>query len=109
MTDLELLQLAAKAADLPMCESWNCAADGCGILIGYGYGDLKPWNPLGDEGDAFRLAIQLRIRFARHCQPFVAAFAPDIVGRFEEPEGEDPYAAARRAIVRAAAEIGKAK
>ena len=59
MNDRELLEMAAKAAGLPMCEEWDCAADGDGILIGAGNGDLKPWNPLTDDGDALRLAHAL--------------------------------------------------
>jgi hypothetical protein len=63
------------------------------------------WNPLTDDGDALRLAVKLRlsIGFPR----------PDVVwllGRKGEVTREvvfnDPYAATRRAIVRAAAEIG---
>ena len=59
MTDRELLEMAAKAAGLPMCDELDCAADGDGILIGAGNGDLKPWNPLTDDGDALRLAHAL--------------------------------------------------
>lgn len=46
---------------------------------------LRRWNPLTDDGDALRLAVKLNL---------------DI--RYK-----DSYAATRRAIVRAAAAIGK--
>ena len=93
--DRELLELAAKAA---------------GIEINWFKWErlTHQWNPLVDDGDALRLAVKLRIRFDRHTvHPFVAAFCNDVAGRFEEPDNGDPYAATRRAITRAAAEIGK--
>lgn len=49
------------------------------------------WSPLTDDGDALRLAVKLRIEV---CSKGMEAFG-------------DPYAATRRAIVRAAAEIGR--
>jgi hypothetical protein len=52
MTDRELIDLAAKAADLGFVPS-----DGGVGLIG---GVLHaPWNPLHDDADAFRLAVKL--------------------------------------------------
>ncbi len=100
-TDRELLELAAKAAGLPMCEEWDCAADGDGILIGAGNGDLKPWNPLTDDGDALRLAVGCCLPLeVEDCQTCI--YPLGVV----EPHGDDPCAATRRAIVRAAAVIG---
>ena len=99
-TDRELLEAAAKAAGIKV--AWRDAV-GCLCYSGSPY--HVAWNPLTDDGEALRLAVKLRIRHERHPQPFVAAWAPDVVGRFEEPEGSDPYAATRRAIVRAAASL----
>jgi len=67
------------------------------------------WNPLGDDGDALRLAVKLRLQVApgtygADCSVFCAGQA-----QASEPSGNDPFAAPRRAIVRAAAEIGKTK
>ena len=89
MTDEELLKLAAKAAGISEAA----------------YG----WRPLHDDGDALRLAVELEFWI----------FAPDMgdmkahvrhrdseVG-FSEKVIDDPLAATRRAIVRAAAEIGR--
>lgn len=91
MEDKELLELAAKAAGINM-DSW----EDCG------------WSPLSDDGDALRLAVKLGLRFEHHLShPYVAVFVPKIVGRFEEEYNDDPYAATRRAIVRAAAEVGR--
>ena len=119
MSDKELLELAAKAAGFGAPGSggtiWTLSeypkgSGRHGALWNYvGCMDTAElWNPLVDDGDALRLAVKLRIKHERHInQPYVAAWAPDIVGRFEESEGSDPCAATRRAIVRAAAEIGK--
>lgn len=65
-------------------------------------GVQKPWNPLTDNEDAFCLAVKLNIT--------VVCGAPSVVlcaySRGEDAH-PDPYVATRRAIVRAAAEIGK--
>lgn len=101
MNDRELLELAAQAAgiilvwdgDSPkeVTEHWSCDP-------------TEPpherewdWNPVSDDGDALRLAVRLG---------FINP------GRWPDPswlvaEGMDWNAATRRAIVRAAAEIGR--
>jgi len=64
------------------------------------------WNPLTDDGDALRLAVKLNLDvhfWPEHPEAWVEAMAQD------ELLGSDPYAATRRAIVRAAAAIGAAK
>jgi hypothetical protein len=67
------------------------------------------WNPLEDDGDAFRLMVALRaasieIRFGCDNDSVqVETWA----NAYDEDFGQDPDAATRRAIVRAAAEIGK--
>ena len=104
MNDREPLELAAKAANNGA--QWDCEERGMMILSSNGC-DTDSWNPLKDDGDAFRLAIKLKITYQIHIvHPFVAAFAPDVIGRFEESTEPDEFAATRRAIVRAAAEIG---
>lgn len=75
------------------------------------------WNPLTDDGDALRLAVKLGLDLLRTDQdveaiaglpPYVKADQPHAAAPFGiMPLGGDPYAATRRAIVRAAAEIGK--
>jgi hypothetical protein len=97
MTDRELLELAYRAY-APGANYVRLIND-----AGHSY-----WNPLTDDGDALRLAVTLR-RFP------VIEFWSD--GRFwvfmpgdeqnAESFDDDPYAATRRAIVRAAAEIGR--
>jgi hypothetical protein len=95
--DRELLQIAAAAAGYALGKStqneWDFTCGG------------RVWNPLSDDGDAFRLAVALRID--------LQSFAPEgvraIVDRLGLALGEtcpldgDRCAATRRAIVRAAA------
>lgn len=109
MTDRELLELAAKAAGLDK----PVPAMGCGIV----YGGGKYWNPLADDGDALRLAVKLFI-FVDTAAGEPESFGAELVRAgnevFEVTEPRPPFhidlaaAATRRAIVRAAAEIGKA-
>lgn len=109
-TDRELLELAAKAAGIPIGE-WD-ETDSAFYWFDRPGGCL--WNPLTDDGDALRLAVKLciniehmetmgRVTHGVNCWPR---------GRGDcaatEPPGEDYRAATRRAIVRAAAEIGRA-
>lgn len=58
-TDRELLILAAKAAGVEgEYESWTGQGFKEGIRqVLNGEKCLRPWNPLTDDGDAFRLAI----------------------------------------------------
>jgi len=74
------------------------------------------WNPLEDDGDALRLAVALGINISpvvlsyphRTLVGYALPGRERKVGTVEFIHGDDPYAATRRAIVRAAAEIGKA-
>ncbi|WP_312601109.1 hypothetical protein [Pseudomonas luteola] len=103
MSDRELLELAAKAAGYKV--KFGASGDPY-IQAGI---NTRAWNPLTDDGDALRLAVKLKIRFEAHPRwPYVAAFALDIADRFEEEVSGDEMSATRRAIVRAAAEIGRA-
>ena len=103
MTDRELIEAAAKAAGIAL--EW----DGPPEMWAPMYYDGKtyhPWNPLTDDGDALRLAVKLRITPNIDTSMTEAEWA---IPRFErggfesEPHLADPYAATRRAIVRAAA------
>ena len=102
MTDRELLELAAKAAGIS--KEW----DGVGWQ----------WNPLTDDGDALRLAVKLKMKVeCMSAQSAARTFDNCFAGCVDHSDSQqyakrdfnpDPYAATRRAIVRAAAEIGKA-
>jgi len=112
MGDRELLELAAKAAGLRA--RWNREVNCMRLLPGkktpYGM-TYSYWDPLADDGAALRLAVKLGLRVV--CHP---ALNQTIVREYHATENEwtencedhiDPDAATRRAITRAAAEIGK--
>lgn len=107
MSDRELLEAAAKAigfdlhinlADAP--QLWK---DGKYVQF---------WNPLQDDGDALRLAVKLQLQITP------GTYNKDEFSAFHAGRGEaneywsglqDEYAATRRAIVRAAAQIAQGK
>jgi hypothetical protein len=100
MSDRELLELAAKAAGYEW-DHWY-AENRLAIVNG------RVWNPLTDDGDALRLAV--RLRFAVDVGVMltgVDGLQDRDKGIASEMHGEDPYAATRHAIVRAAAELGR--
>jgi hypothetical protein len=102
MTDRELLELAAKAAGYL---NWTPSASGLHIETGSHKGSSGfYWNPLIDDADAFRLAVKLRMDLMLYSTTKSAFIKGQ---QYAEKEGNDPYAATRRAIVRAAAEIGR--
>ena len=105
MNDRELLELAAKAAGI---NGWFIEDDewlGTGITFTDENDCNQCWNPLTDDGDALRLAVKLGVDIYvddGKSEVWVTEFNHPI-----EHFDNDPYAATRRAIVRAAAEIGK--
>jgi hypothetical protein len=75
-----------------------------------GFEYTKDENPLESDSLALRLAVKLQIPlqfpdWKNITRTWGSESNPDA---FDEPHDNDPYAATRRAIVRAAAEIGKA-
>ncbi|HBN9706269.1 TPA: hypothetical protein L3939_000528 [Pseudomonas aeruginosa] len=110
MNDRTLLELAARAAGYAV----DCGFADCPLIYGEDAGTDGPreWNPITDDGDALRLAVKLDIT--------IGPEHPDVVGKSlcraswnnrnmslgEYGDGDKP-SAYRRAIVRAAAEIGK--
>jgi hypothetical protein len=130
-SDRTLLELAAKAAGL---DTPRYVIDGFalgwtlpnGISTESGLTSQRLWNPLIDDADAFRLAVKLGLKvssyvyFSDECQlsatataamPSDSSWIDQPIGRFpeytESHVKHDPCAATRRAIVRAAAEIGR--
>jgi hypothetical protein len=111
MTYRELLELAAKAAGIERdedgefciqphqddCRWWDDDFCTCGAI----------WNPLKDDGDALRLAVQLQMTVMSNGTSSWVAIGKLQTVRAEESHDTDPLAATRRAIVRAAAEIGR--
>jgi hypothetical protein len=106
MTDGELLELAAKAAGV------ECKKTPIGFYLS---DEDRNWNPLTDDGDALRLAVKLDLIVSREYtevgKEAVVFYLNEIQHQMRcvVPHGNNPYAATRRAITRAAAEIGKAK
>ena len=104
MNDRELLELAAKAAGVDV-ENAEWHEDGYYWMpLGTRY-----WNPFVNDGDALRLAVELKLSMDLFDDIIAVGYTTHngIVDQVVEPPGTDPYAATRRAIVRAAAEIGK--
>lgn len=113
MNDKELLELAAKAAGIEYNTTY-----GKGFWI-EGFYSGREWDPLKDDGDALRLAVKLGVIVdVRYTKPSGAKYncvnywLPGEESRSYKSVnfdfGVDPCTATRRAIVRAAAEIGKA-
>lgn len=106
-TDDELLELAAKAAGIVL-HRWS------GMAGFYEYSADRParryWNPLTDDGDALRLAAHLEIDIEFHVNVEAIAWGRRSNGeqRHVTTEIGLSLTATRRAIVRAAAEIGRA-
>ena len=97
MTDRELLEMAAKAISLPEC-GWMGPA-----FMYVKDNRFTDWNPLTDDGDALRLACRLHINvFIYHDETSTATLG--VVAK----NWGSVEANTRRAIVRAAAEIGRA-
>ena len=101
MEDKELIELAAKAAGLHVKVASN---SGRGLKV---HGNCNWWNPLTDDGDALRLAVKMGIYV--HCRD--GSMVTSAIGDGDEWVIEnwsnDPTSATRRAITRAAAQIGK--
>ena len=116
MTDRELLEKAARAIHLVVesyTENMNCWAYLQGAPANRdGEYPIFIWNPLDDDGDALRLAVNLGIDVTYKAfgedEVMVSASDDQFDGWFTEPYGDDKAAATRRAIVRAAAEMADA-
>ena len=105
-TDRELLEMAARAAGIDLYAVWG----EFGHFEGYRNGSLAgdAWNPLTDDGDALRLAVKLNLSADFFDDAICVGCVPNDNEALQlmEPVGADPYAATRRAIVRAAAALG---
>lgn len=102
MGDRELLELVAKAAGYEI-SGWH--------KNGYAITEEGGWNPLTDDGDALRLAVKLEMKIeVNRGENSNHAWAQAIgqsTGKSAVDECAD--AATRRAIVMAAAEVGRRK
>lgn len=93
-TDRELLEAAARAAGYWVAE-FNCPANL----------PRPDWNPLTDDGDALRLAVRCAQLFG--WKTFMRRWLIEMMT--QGGSINDHCYATRRAIVRAAAEIGRSK
>ena len=107
--DKQLLMDAAKAAGM---NEWKWSGLGMSKMLDPSNPEKtgsigNNWNPLTDDGDALRLAVKLNFLVDSSAIQG-ATDAGDGTTFYQcELHNGDPYAATRRAIVRAAAEIGK--
>ena len=108
MTDRELIEAAAKAVGYTLVDHFDA------------HGEYWPWCkeladnwcPLTDDGDALRLAVKLGMRDYFYVEIQKTCVQTSFLDPHEEIfyeafKDQDPYAATRRAIVRAAAELGR--
>ena len=103
MDDRELLELAAKESGIKF--TWADGPNESPVLD-----NGETWNPLTDDGDALRLAGKLGFSLDIDTDAKITGVINNAnIGLYcyYEECNNDPYAATRRAIVRAAAEIGK--
>lgn len=101
--DLRMMELAAKAAGLNVMAPYMQSDDiGWLCIMETGNG----WSPLHDDGDALRLAAKLEMDICFHSEGAELLNADPHI--YTDSEDGDQMQATRRAIVRAAAEIGSA-
>ena len=106
MTDKELLGAAARAAGKSV--KWD-SVEACFYRETKGTYGNPEWDPLTRDADALQLAVKLGMSIASGTYKVVCEYVPQEDGPnvcVSEQYGKDEYAATRRAIVRAAAEIG---
>lgn len=110
MNDRELLELAAKAAGLKYIKPADSYDGSMGLAVGENPMRTRTWNPLTNDGDALRLAVRLELLvYVEAC--FYVTVCKEHVSCVEHIGNDGRgclYAATRRAIVRAASELGRA-
>lgn len=96
-SDKELLELAAKAIGLTLRRNYWGGQDA-----------NQPWNPLMNDDDALRLAVDLEIAINPYAGKVVTWSEANNMAGVEKWESDDEACTAvRRAITRAAAKIAK--
>ena len=110
MPDKELLELAAKACGQ---EYWITRLGSRTAITEHlhyqgGNGETEVWNPLTNDGDALRVAVKLNLSVCvEFDQTYICAHGAETKPLNWVNHDCNPYEATRRAIVQAAAEIGK--
>lgn len=105
-TDKELLELAAKAADLNI--KWRDMKGGYERALLTPKLNGKWWNPIADDGDAFRLAVKLNLG-VDVSYTWINIFYNNKVLVASPVIVSEKIEITRRAIVRAAAAIGESR
>lgn len=95
-TDRELLEAAAKAANMNVF--WHEDLQRMVFFVGSAGASMVVWNPLLDDGDAFRLAVRLNIPVFPYDDETSTGTAGVVAKNWGSKEANT-----RRAIVRAAA------
>ena len=113
MNDRELLDLAAKAAGFiddatDQSEAYGLHRGEDGVFYTTDSDGWREWNPITDDGDALRLAAALDMLVSAHRRSVYAqTLNGETPSAYASQGGQDQMANIRRAIVRAAAEIGR--
>jgi len=114
-TDRELLELAAKACWIEIEYTPASTVNRGGSLTKFDVvswhgpylkGTEDEWNPLTKDGDALQIVVLLEMHLEVSKWVITVYYGMDKFVQ-EDWHNEDPYIATRRAIVRAAAEIGR--
>ncbi|HGE1973669.1 TPA: hypothetical protein ACGKFT_006490, partial [Pseudomonas aeruginosa] len=100
MNDRELLELAARAAGYQFSYSYRSLSSPAVPVILAETGRWRKWDPRHDDGDALRLAVLLNLEIHSPQSD------PTVMFRTAEHDVFYQDTCIRRAIVRAAAEIG---
>lgn len=124
MTTRELLEAAARAVGMRVLADgekwpfenvgWFFSQVGGNPPALYNRADGACWSPLTDDGDALRLAVRLGLEIYHSIDDvrwavFVGYPKGQRIVYATEEYGDDPNAAARRAITRAAAAIDEGR
>jgi len=118
MSDKEMFELAAKAAGIALefrvliwsdGTEYPCYEDKDSVSEAANCVPVIRWNPLTDDGDALRLAVKLYFKIVHdgEMQRVECHYSENENDWLTEDWKDDPQSATRRAIVRAAAEIGR--
>ncbi len=108
MSERDLLSLAAKAVGLRIVGWRDAHGDEVALLDDGTYWQPLHVNPLTDcMGDAMRLSVALKIDIKHHEDHVVGWFDGGFIGTGRIPYGDDPDAATRLAVVKAAAETAR--
>lgn len=111
MDDREMLESAANACGF----QWRWFGNKLCTVRDFKVMRHEHWDPLGDDGDALRLAMHLELgvvckregdTYEKNTSVVTNPYCVNQI-RITQPHKGYPESATRRAIVRAAAEIGK--